>query len=105
MGYQGDSMQPLNDGRQLVGNRCSITVDQEMYNGEWRSKVGFVNPIGESPLEKDERAAANAARFDALLRKEAKKPVEREQQDAPDDEPPPPLDNDGYGIPDDDYPF
>lgn len=72
MGFQGDDLDALN-GDCLIGNKCSIVVDHEEYNGQMKAKVKFVNAFGQSrEFKRDAAAAAKAKMFNGLLRKQAK---------------------------------
>jgi hypothetical protein len=102
IGYQGDNIEQLNDGVSMRGMLCSIVVEHEEYDGKTRAKVAFVNRLGDTggSLDRDDAAARNAARFNALLRQADKlEPtrVDEPENPAPDyDEmnPPPLLDDD-----------
>ena len=85
MGYRGQSMLDVNDGKCMLGNRCSITVVHEKYQGETRAKVSFVNPVGweGAEIRRDEQAARNAQRFDALLRKKVAEAGDSDGEEAP----------------------
>jgi len=71
-GFDGSSLLELqSDPPRLAGNKCSIKVVHEEYDGKTNAKVQFVNPDGYVgfELKKDTDAAANAAKkYDALLR-------------------------------------
>lgn len=72
MGYEGDDLDDLADGTVLKGCYCSIQVTHETYNGQISAKVGWVNPDGYTPgIKKSASAAANARRFNSLLKKTA----------------------------------
>ena len=71
IGFTGRSFSALNDGRCMVGKKCSITISHEVYEGKTRVKIKYVNPEGYEGMEikRDEAAARSVSRFDALLRK------------------------------------
>lgn len=70
MGYEGDDLSDLEDGALLRGLFCSIQVTHDTYNGQVSAKVGWVNPDGYTPgVKKSAAAAANAKRFNSLLKK------------------------------------
>ena len=72
MGYEGDDLADLEDGTVLKGCFCSIQITHETYNGQVSAKVGWVNPDGYVPgIKKSASAAANARRFNSLLKKTA----------------------------------
>lgn len=81
MGYDGDDLQELADGTRLRGSIVQITVEHDTYNDNDRARIGFVNPNNTTigPTH-DEKAAANAKAFNALLksRKPAARPAEDE---------------------------
>lgn len=70
-GFNGNSLEQLNDGQCLVGNRCVISIDHEEYNGKTSAKVKGIHPEGYegADVQRDAAAAQNIKRFDALLRK------------------------------------
>lgn len=68
MGFTGDSLADLNNGA-IDGNECTITVKHEEYNNEVKAKVDGVFKVGGGGVKKEEGAAANAKRFDALWKK------------------------------------
>ena len=89
MGFQGDDLKQINDGQCIVGNQCNIVVAHEEYNGTTNARVKFVNPLGVTggaDITASDGAAANARRFNALLRQEkpipAKTKVDGMQPDA-----------------------
>lgn len=70
MGYEGDDLDDLADGSVLKGCFCQIQVTHETHNGKTSAKVGFVDPDGYVPgVKKSAGAAANARRFNGLLKK------------------------------------
>lgn len=70
MGYAGDDLADLEDGSVLRGAFCIIQVTHDTYNGTVSPKVGWVNPDGWQPgIKKSATAAANAKRFNALLKR------------------------------------
>lgn len=71
MGWEGDDFRELNQQPAvLAGHKCVITVSHESYEGKTRAKVNFVNPEGYEggEIQRDENAAKNAMRFNALLK-------------------------------------
>lgn len=68
MGFTGDSLADLNNGA-IDGNECVVVVKHEEYNGEVKAKVDGVFKVGGGGVKKEEGAAANAKRFDALWKK------------------------------------
>lgn len=93
MGYRGEDFAELNHEGLLIGNECDITVEHEEYGGQWRAKIGWVNPLGEGggggDVKRDPVAAKNARRFNAMLKKmpskggEAPPPRRREREPEP----------------------
>jgi len=80
MGYQGDDLRLLSDGQALFKNLCQITVQHDENEGKIYPKVGFVNPFGHQAGPKnDDVVAANAKRFNALLKSVSK--VEEKKSD------------------------
>ena len=75
-GFVGDSFADLNTDGLLVGNRCKITVRHETYEGETRAKIQFINSEDYAgyEIERDMEAAQAARAFDALIKKQPKKP-------------------------------
>jgi hypothetical protein len=73
MGFNGNSLDELNDGRCLVGNPCVIKVDHEDYQEKISAKVNGVYPPGYvgKEVERDADAAKSIKRFDAMLKKAA----------------------------------
>jgi len=71
MGFNGRSLEGLQDGKCICGNKCVITVAHEEYNGKTSAKVKYVNPEGYEGMEikRDAEAQQNIKRFDALLHK------------------------------------
>lgn len=67
-GYVGFDFGELEDGKLLIGNQVKYQVTSETYNGETRSKVGWINDPNSSGMERSETAAANARRFNAILK-------------------------------------
>lgn len=106
MGYQGGDLSALADGRELRGHQCSITIDHEIYEGKTQAKVGWVNQLGETGIvERCDVTAANARRFNALLKKTPLKDVHREIPDQEltaepyyDEQYPPPIGDDDCPI-------
>jgi len=73
MGFRGRSFAELNNNV-LVGNRCSITVQHEEYQGRTKARIAFVNEEGyeaQAEIRKSEAVARTASQFDALLRRSA----------------------------------
>lgn len=69
MGFQGSDLRDLADGQALYKNLCQIVVEHDEYQGKIYPKVGFVNPFGHVAGPKnDDVVAANAKRFNALLK-------------------------------------
>lgn len=81
MGFQGGDLGKLADGNILEGNQCTLQINHEQDpNGKMRARVGFVNRLGErggAAVEYDNAAAANAQRFNALLKKTPVAPVSK----------------------------
>lgn len=70
MGYNGSDLAELADGDMLKGCCCVITVKHDVWNGETRDKVAWVNPEGWVPgPQRDESVAANVSKFNGLLAK------------------------------------
>ena len=81
MGFDGADLGLLADGTALRGSRCQIVVKHETWEGVTRAKIDGVWPIGHVPgIQRDEAAAANVRRFNALLKKY---PVTGQASDAP----------------------
>ena len=69
MGFQGDDLSELGDGSVLRGNRVLIDVRHETYEGVSRAKINGVYPLGWEPgVKKDAAVAANAKRFNSILK-------------------------------------
>jgi len=101
MGFQHDDLDILGDGKHLRGNMCRITVDHEHYDGQWRAKVGWVNPYHGGVVERIDSKSANLGRFSALLKQIDK--VEAVKEDAPqkkytEEDPPPASYEDNFGF-------
>jgi hypothetical protein len=83
MGFQGDDLQAVNDGRCMVGNQCNLVIEHEKYkdknnNDKIGARIKFVNPLGVTggaDLTPSDGAAANARRFNALLTRAPKQAV------------------------------
>lgn len=75
MGFEGTDLQELSTGTVLQGHECQIGVTHDTYNNVTREKVDSVYPIDFVPgPSRDETAAANARRFNALLKKKSAAP-------------------------------
>lgn len=75
MGYTGDDLRELGNGMCIRGNACVIEIQHEVgQDGQQRDRVAFVHPVGYKPgnggVKNSDAAAANVARFNALLKKE-----------------------------------
>lgn len=71
MGYAGDKLEELNGEPPILqGHQVVIQVKHSVYEGKTTAKVEWVYPEGWTPgMKKDENAAANVTRFNALLKK------------------------------------
>jgi len=98
MGFQGDDLSQLGDGKALAGNLCSITVYHDTYNGETRAKVSYIDPLGGGGWqgEKDPGAASDASAYNALLRSEPKINATKVEDPQQYDEMNPPPGDDDY---------
>ena len=73
IGYEGNSLGPINEGQVLVGAECEVSTEFEDYNGESREKVRFVNRAGNyasrgvKPMDANQ-ASAVAAKYDRFLK-------------------------------------
>jgi hypothetical protein len=72
MGYEGDDLRDLAKVPPILqGRTVKISVEHHEYKGEMRDQVASVYPEDWEPgLKKDDEAAVNVARFNALLKKE-----------------------------------
>lgn len=78
MGFQGDDLSQINDGRCMVGNQCTLVIEHDEYNDKINARIKFVNPLGVTggaDLTPSDGAAANARRFNALLTRAPKQAV------------------------------
>ena len=104
MGFDGERLEDLADGKAMDGNLCQIQVDHEEWNGKTRAKVSWVNPVGAGGggIERDADGPAVASRFNALLRKEPVVPKAVKGGTAPPNNPTNPTPE---GPADDEIPF
>jgi hypothetical protein len=71
IGYAGTDGNELSDGTRMRGMRCQVQVTQEAYNGEFRNKVGWINPEDYEPggvIKGEASAKVNAKRLSTLLK-------------------------------------
>jgi len=69
MGFRGPSWSDVNlAAYSMVGNKVTVTVQHDEWEGKFSAKVAFVNREDYSPeLQGSELASANAKKFDAIL--------------------------------------
>lgn len=86
LGFQGDDLGLLADGKALQGGWCTISIQHETYDGIVRAKVAFVNPFGQQggyQAERSDAAVIEAKKYNTLLRKTSKIPIARVSTSSP----------------------
>jgi hypothetical protein len=67
-GFTGYDFTDLADGKLLVGHEVIYEVEHDVFEGETKAKVGWINNPDDRGFERSESAKQNAARFNDVLK-------------------------------------